>query len=178
MSSPSSKPPSSVEESIAQVSAQIEKLAAAAFAGIQANQETLQGDQSHLTMPINRLQSEKMGEVAASASEPRHGKTTATDNTAAITHASKHGHKLLFPTYDGSEDTLPWLNRCDQFFRIQETPETGKVFLASFYKFGEASQWFTLLERNHGKPSWEEFVCLVNQRFGPPLCSNPLGELI
>jgi hypothetical protein len=92
--------------------------------------------------------------------------------------ASKHGHKLLFPTFDGSEDPLPWLNRCDQFFRVQETPEEAKVFLATFYMSGEASQWYTLLERNRGKPSWAEFVKLVNQRFGPPLCSNPLGELI
>jgi hypothetical protein len=28
------------------------------------------------------------------------------------------------------------------------------------------------------KPSKEEFVNLVNQSFGPPLRSNPLGELI
>jgi hypothetical protein len=52
------------------------------------------------------------------------------------------------------------------------------VFLTSIYISGEASQWFTLLERNQGKPSWEEFIHLINQRFGPPLRSNPLGELI
>jgi hypothetical protein len=43
---------------------------------------------------------------------------------------------------------------------------------------GEASQWFTLLERNQGKPSWEESVRLINQSFGPPLRSNPLDKLI
>ena len=25
-------------------------------------------------------------------------------------------HKLDFPTYDGKEDPLGWLNRCEQFF--------------------------------------------------------------
>jgi hypothetical protein len=43
---------------------------------------------------------------------------------------------------------------------------------------GEASQWYTLLERNRDTPSWEEFTQLVNKRFGPRLRSNPLGELI
>jgi hypothetical protein len=28
-----------------------------------------------------------------------------------------HPHKLSFPTYDGKEDPLPWLNQCEQFFK-------------------------------------------------------------
>jgi hypothetical protein len=35
-----------------------------------------------------------------------------------------------------------------------------------------------VVERNRGTPTWEEFVKLVNQRFGPPLRGNALGELI
>jgi hypothetical protein len=42
----------------------------------------------------------------------------------------------------------------------------------------DASQWYTLLERNQGTSSWDEFVKLVNRRFGPPLQGNALGELI
>jgi hypothetical protein len=172
-----SKPSSSVEESLANMSAQIEKLAAA-FAGFRANQETLQGDHSRFTVAVNHLQLDKIGDGTSANLASHLGKSTLPDNTNAITHATKHDHKLLFPTYDGSEDPLPWLNRCDRFFHVQGTLDAGKVFLASFYMFGEASQWFSLLELNQGKPSWEEFVCLVNQCFGPPLCSNPLGELI
>jgi hypothetical protein len=86
---------------------------------------------------------------------------------------------LLFPTYDGANNPLPWLNRCEQFFRIQDTQDTGKVFLASFYITGDAAQWYAVVERNRGSaPTWEEFVKLVNQRFGPPLSGNALGELI
>lgn len=29
-------------------------------------------------------------------------------------------HKLEFPTFDGEEDPLPWLNRCKQFFRANK----------------------------------------------------------
>jgi hypothetical protein len=52
------------------------------------------------------------------------------------------------------------------------------VFLAAFYMTGDAAQWFALVERNHGTPDWAIFVKLVNQRFGPPLRGNALGELI
>jgi hypothetical protein len=43
---------------------------------------------------------------------------------------------------------------------------------------GDATEWFTLVEKNHDMPSWAEFDKLVHQRFGPPLCNNALGELI
>jgi hypothetical protein len=55
----------------------------------------------------------------------------------------------------------------------------AKVFLATFYMTGDASQWYTLLECNHGKPtSWDEFTKLVNKLFGMPLHGNARGELL
>jgi hypothetical protein len=27
-------------------------------------------------------------------------------------------HKLEFPKYNGSSDPLPWLNRCDHYFKV------------------------------------------------------------
>jgi hypothetical protein len=80
--------------------------------------------------------------------------------------------------YDGTEDPLPWLNHCEQFFCIQGTDDVGKVFLASFYMMGDVTQWFTLVKPNRSTPSWEEFEKLVHQWFGPPLRSNVLDELI
>jgi hypothetical protein len=91
---------------------------------------------------------------------------------------ARHGHKLLFPTNDGKEDSLPWLNRCANFFHIPAMEDVGKVFLTSFYMTGDAAQWFALLEKNHGTPMWEEFDKLVNQRFRPPIRGNTLSELI
>jgi hypothetical protein len=35
-------------------------------------------------------------------------------------------HKLSFATYDGKEDPLPWLNRREQFFKGQRTPDSKK----------------------------------------------------
>jgi hypothetical protein len=79
-----------------------------------------------------------------------------------VATVTKFGHKLLFLTYDSVDDLLPWLNRCEQFFRVQETPPVDKVFLSTFYMTGEASQWYTLLEWNCGTPSWEEFTQFIN----------------
>jgi hypothetical protein len=81
---------------------------------------TIQGNQGQLTVAVNRLQSDKPVPATADAS------ISAT--TDISTNAAKFGHKLLFPTYDGLEDSLPWLNRYDQFFHVQETPAVGKVF--------------------------------------------------
>jgi hypothetical protein len=81
---------------------------------------TIQGNQGQLTVAVNRLQSDKPVPATADAS------TLATTDTSA--NAAKFGHKLLFPTYDDLEDSLPWLNRYDQFFHVQETPAMGKAF--------------------------------------------------
>jgi hypothetical protein len=81
-----------------------------------------------------------------------------TSNRDPITNATRRGHKLLFSTYTDADDLLPWLNRCDQFFHIQNTEDTDKVFLANFYMDRDAAQWYALVERNYNTPSWLEFV--------------------
>lgn len=101
-----------------------------------------------------------------------------TDGHYANRGSAPYYHKLNFPTFDGQEDPLPWLNRCDQFFRGQHTLEEDKVWLATFHMTGPTQLWYHRLERDTGTPSWRHFVELVNTRFGPPLRSNPLGELI
>jgi len=89
-------------------------------------------------------------------------------------------YKLTFPTYDGKEDPLGWLNRCDHFFRAQNTHERHKVGLASFHMTGAAQHWFFMLERDAGDInaiSWPLFRSLCQQRFGPPLGANHLADL-
>ena len=57
------------------------------------------------------------------------------------------------------------------------TTEDEKVLTASYYMEGTAQQWYYRLERNRGVPTWPQFIDFVNRRFGPPVRSNPLGEL-
>lgn len=50
--------------------------------------------------------------------------------------------KLDFPWFKGQEDPLGWLNRCENFFRHQQTAEEDKVGLASYHLKGNAQIWF------------------------------------
>ncbi|WVZ76818.1 LOW QUALITY PROTEIN: hypothetical protein U9M48_024749 [Paspalum notatum var. saurae] len=88
-----------------------------------------------------------------------------------------HYHKLSFTTFDGREDPVGWLNRCKSFFRNQRALEADKVWLATYHLTGAAQQWYLMLERNEPGISWPRFKALCQQRFGPPLRSNTLGEV-
>ncbi|WVZ96354.1 hypothetical protein U9M48_042006 [Paspalum notatum var. saurae] len=85
--------------------------------------------------------------------------------------------KLEFPTYDGREDPLPWLNRCESFFRGQHNPEDRRIWYASIHMTGPAQLWYLRLELNSGEPPWRSFVRLVQNRFGPPMTDTLLGAL-
>jgi hypothetical protein len=93
---------------------------------------------------INRLQSDKLLQTDNASASPSATQCTQAGTSAAVSHIAKLSQKLLFPTYDDQDDPLLWINRCDQFFRIQDTPASGKVFLATFYMTGDAAQWYTV----------------------------------
>jgi hypothetical protein len=86
-------------------------------------------------------------------------------------------HKLSFLTFDGKDDPLGWLNKCEQFFRGQQTRPVDQVWLASYHLIGTAQQWYLVLESELGRPPWAEFRSLCQQRFGPPLSTNHLADL-
>jgi hypothetical protein len=138
----------------------------------------VKADQGRLHVAVNTVQSKHIDTGATSGTSGRDA--PASSIGGVVLNAASH--KLLFPKYDGSGDPLPWLHRCDQFFRTARTTEVEKVWLAAFYLEGIAQQWYYRFERNRldnnqGDPSWSQFCELVNQRFGPPTRSNPLGEL-
>jgi hypothetical protein len=83
-------------------------------------------------------------------------------------------HKLSFPTYDGKDDPLGWLNKCEQFFHGQQTRHADRVWLASYHLISTPQQWYLVLENDADRPSWDEFRLLCQQRFGPPLCITKL----
>ena len=55
-------------------------------------------------------------------------------------------HKLEFPTFDGTGNPLPFLNRCEHYFRGQHTLEEEQVWLAVLHLQGSAQQWYMHLE--------------------------------
>jgi len=84
---------------------------------------------------------------------------------------------LDFPTYDGKEDPLNWLNHCEQFFRRQRTLASDRVWFASYHLVGAARSWYYTLEQDEGVPSWERFKDLCHLRFGSAVRTNRLAEV-
>nr|KAJ0227961.1 hypothetical protein LSAT_V11C100028230 [Lactuca sativa] len=85
--------------------------------------------------------------------------------------------KIEFPTYDGKDDPLAWLHKCEDFFEEQQTPTEAWVRQATFVLQGKESDWYRNLRRMKGRPTWNEFAEECKIRFGPPMSMNPLGEL-
>jgi hypothetical protein len=86
-------------------------------------------------------------------------------------------YKLEFATYDGSEDSLNWLNHCKQFFWGQRTSPSDRTWLASYHLKGSAQTWYYALEQDEGMPPWDRFAELCRLRFGPPVCGSRLTDL-
>ncbi|XP_066359602.1 uncharacterized protein [Miscanthus floridulus] len=86
--------------------------------------------------------------------------------------------KLDFPKYDGKSDPLIFINRCESYFRQQRIIPEEQVWMASYNMDDAAHLWFMQIQQEEGTPSWRRFTELLNLQFGPPLRSNPLGELM
>jgi hypothetical protein len=86
--------PKTPEEEIVELSALIDLASSLAV---------IKGNQGQLIIMVNRLQSDKLVTDDDKADQSSHD---------PITTAARHGHKLMFLTYDGMEDPLPLLNRC------------------------------------------------------------------
>jgi hypothetical protein len=57
-------------------------------------------------------------------------------------------HRLEFATFDGKEDPMHWLTRCEQFFEGHRTLEEEKVWLASYHMLDVAHTWYNQLLRD------------------------------
>jgi hypothetical protein len=49
--------------------------------------------------------------------------------------------------------------------------------MATYYLTGAAQLWSVMLRRDEPTLHWSRFKMLCQQRFGPPLCTNTLGEV-
>lgn len=86
--------------------------------------------------------------------------------------------KLDFPKFDGKSDPLAFINRCESYFVQQRIAAEEQVWMASYNLEDTAQMWYILVQQSEGTPNWRRFTELLNLRFGPPLRSNPMGELM
>lgn len=83
-----------------------------------------------------------------------------------------------FPKYDSKSDPLAFINRCESYFHQQRIADEEKVWMASYNLEDSTQMWYIQVQQDEGTPPWCRFTELLHLRFGPPLCSNPLGELM
>jgi hypothetical protein len=70
---------------------------------------------------------------------------------------SFHQPKIKFPRYDGESEPLPWLYRCESYFRSTRTLQAEQVWLASLHMDGAAAEWYYVLEREYSLVPWARF---------------------
>ena len=74
------------------------------------------------------------------------------------------------------DDPTEWLNRVEQFFDYQNTPESQRVPLASFHLEGEANQWWQWLHCTYKEEgltvTWASFEKELCARFGLTECED------
>ncbi|XP_066374732.1 uncharacterized protein [Miscanthus floridulus] len=75
-------------------------------------------------------------------------------------------------------DPLAFINRYESYFHQQRIAVEEQVWMASYNLEAGAQMWFLQVQQDEDTPSWCRFSELLNLCFGPPIRSNPLGELM
>ncbi|XP_043807599.1 uncharacterized protein LOC110608432 isoform X2 [Manihot esculenta] len=166
---------------------QLTKLLNIVLSEQQANQlrhdkvEQLHAKMDAMSLDLNSVkQACSTSPEAESQARPRRDKGTVGTSSSVTTRDCSFVPKytkLDFPRYNGTEDPLGWISRCQHFFKHQSTPDDEQVGLASYHLEGIAQLWYLQLIQDVPNPTWVEFVDQCNLRFGPPIRSNKLGEL-
>ncbi|PIN02885.1 hypothetical protein CDL12_24600 [Handroanthus impetiginosus] len=87
---------------------------------------------------------------------------------------------MEFPKFSG-EDLKCWLFVCEQFFDVARTPLNLRVKLTSIHLVGETLQWHQVFIKSRltmTLPSWEEYIQVINKRFGGQMVTDPIIELM
>jgi hypothetical protein len=74
-----------------------------------------------------------------SAPRPVHRHIAQEEDVEAGDEFMPAAHKLQFPTFDDKSYLLPWLNRCDRYFRLRRTPEDKMV---AYYRYYRLELWY------------------------------------
>lgn len=63
--------------------------------------------------------------------------------------------RIEFPNFSGNgNDVIDWLENCEYYFDLCQTPEMYKTRLAVIHMIGDAREWFRYFEIDSPHPSW------------------------
>lgn len=79
--------------------------------------------------------------------------------------------------YDGSDDLVSRITRCDKLFAHHRIPNKFPTELASCYLDGDAQVWFDILRQKYGSLSWLEFKGFMKKQFGAYVYDDFFGDL-
>ena len=69
---------------------------------------------------------------------------------------------MSFPLFDGSNPKI-WIDKCTNYFQIQNISESSWVLAASLHMDGNASKWWQACKLKNGMGTWEQFVQAVQK---------------
>ncbi len=86
-------------------------------------------------------------------------------NNKSYNSAHSPHPKLEFPTFSGENPRL-WVENCEYYFEIYQTPYSQWLNIASMHLSGKARTWKQSFFIQRQGINWEEFVEALYQRFG------------
>lgn len=75
------------------------------------------------------------------------------------------GPRMELPRFDGTNPKL-WQTRCEDYFRLWNTPSSLWISYATSLFEGAAASWLESVHRRVPQINWEEFCRLLQSRFG------------
>lgn len=73
--------------------------------------------------------------------------------------------KLTFSRFEGDNPCI-WKDKCLDYFRLFELPQSLWATMASLGMDGKAAKWLQVYKQKHGLTDWETFIAAVEVKFG------------
>jgi hypothetical protein len=85
--------------------------------------------------------------------------------------------KMNFRKFNGKNPNI-WKNKCEDYFKMLDIPESMWTTVASLHMEGNAETWMQVYKLKEGLGSWPTFMQAVQQRFGSYDYQHAIDELI
>lgn len=86
--------------------------------------------------------------------------------------------KMDFPRFMEGDDPLGWVYKAEHYFEFFNIEDSKKVKMVSFHMEGEALQWFQWEKCLTNYSTWEDFIKILCQKFGPSEFEDSTENLV